>query len=473
MKFVKYIAIVFLSLIFFSCPRDDGGNKYKSVEFDLNKIKERGKLVAITGYNAYSYFIYRGQAMGYEYDLVKRFADHLGVGLELKVVKEIPQMIEKLHNGEGDIIAFNLTVSQERKDEVAFGNYLNLTRQVLVQRRPENWRQLTRQQIDKKLIKSHLDLDGKTVYVRYGTSYRKRLENLSEENGITINIVEADPEISTEDLIKMVADGEIEYTVSDRNIAVLQQGYYADIDVSTEVSLPQKVAWAVRKNAPELLDTLNTWIDHLKQTPDYYAIYNKYYKNRNAFKRRVGSDYFSMTSGRISQYDDLIKKYADEIDIDWRVLSALIYKESQFNTDAQSWAGAKGLMQIMPSTASQFGVDDITDPVQNLDAGMRYLDWLNNYWYEFVEDSTERVKFVLASYNIGPGHIMDAYKLAEKYGANPQLWDGNVEEYLLKKSTPKYYNDTVVKNGYAKGEETVLYVQKIMEIYEHYKQFLI
>ena len=111
--------------------------------------------------------------MGYEYDLVKRFADHLGVGLELKVVKEIPQMIEKLHDGEGDIIAFNLTVTQERKDEVAFGNYLNLTKQVLVQRRPENWRQLNRRQIESKLVKSHLELDGKTVYVRYGSSYRK------------------------------------------------------------------------------------------------------------------------------------------------------------------------------------------------------------------------------------------------------------------------------------------------------------
>lgn len=468
----KYIRIIIAVVVLISCTPDDSKSKINAVDFDLDKILERGKLVAVTGYNAYSYFIYRGQPMGYEYDLVKRFTDYLGVKLELKVVKEIPQMFEMLNKGEGDLIAFNLTVTKERNKKVNFGEHLNITRQVLVQRKPENWYQMTRQQIDNQLIKNPLELDGKTVHVRFGSSYIKRLENLSEESGININVVEAEPEVSTEELIRMVAENEINYTISDRNIALLQQGYHSNIDVSTEVSLPQKVAWAVRKNAPLLLDTLNTWVEEMKKTPDFYVIYNKYYKNRHAFKRRVGSDYFSMTSGKISEYDDLIKEYASEIGMDWRILSALIYQESQFKTDAKSWAGARGLMQLMPATASQFGVEDITDPLENLDAGMRYLAWLDDYWYEFVEDSTERVKFVLASYNIGPGHIMDAYRLAEKHGADPNVWEGNVEEYLLKKSKPEFYSDPAVKNGYARGTETVAYVKKIMEIYEHYKRFL-
>jgi membrane-bound lytic murein transglycosylase F len=270
----------------------------------------------------------------------------------------------------------------------------------------------------------------------------------------------------------MVSEGKIEYTISDRNIALLQQAYYSNIDISTDISLPQKIAWAVRKNAPALLDTVNSWIDEIRKTPDYYVIYNKYYKNRLAFRKRLGSDYFSLTGGRISQYDEIIKEYADELNFDWRILAALIYQESQFKIEAQSWAGAKGLMQLMPATAEQFGADDLTDPMQNLDAGMRYLKWLDDYWYEFVPDSTERVKFVLASYNIGPGHIEDARALAEKYGADPNIWEGNVAEYLLKKSTPKYYNDEVVKYGYARGTETVAYVRQVLEIYEHYKQFI-
>ena len=441
-------------------------------DIGLDKITKRGKLVAITGYNAYSYFIYRGQPMGYEYDLIKRLADNLNLDLELKVVKEIPEMFRLLNNGEGDIIAFNLTVTKKRKDKVSFTHHHNITRQVLIQRRPDNWYQMARHEIDRQLIKTPLDLENKTIHVRYGSSYYDRLINLMDETGVHIEIVEADPEQSTEDLIRMVSEGEIEYTVSDRNIALLQQAYFSNVDISTEISLPQKIAWAVRKNAPALLDTVNHWIDDMKSKPDYYVIYNKYYKNRHAFRRRVGSDYFATTSGKISKYDDIIKEYSEEIDIDWRILAALIYQESQFEVDAKSWAGARGLMQLMPATASQFGVEDITDPMQNLDAGMRYLDWLDDFWAEQIPDSTERLKFVLGSYNIGPGHIIDARRLAEKYGADPNVWEDNVEEFLLKKSIPKYYNDEVVRNGYARGTETVEYVRRIYEIFDHYKQFI-
>jgi len=468
---IKYIAALLALLFLFACSSEQK-DKLKIVNFGLDKITERGKLVAITGYNAYSYFIYRGQPMGYEYELIKRLADHLNLELEIKVVKDISQMFEMLNNGEGDIIAFNLTITKKRREVVAFTHEHNITRQVLIQRRPDNWYQMARHEINRQLIRTPLELEDKTVYVRAGSSYLDRLENLSDEIGAQIDIKEADPESSTEDLIRMVSEGDIEYTVSDRNIALLQQAYYSNIDISTDISLPQKIAWAVRKNTTSLLDTVNLWIDEMKKNPAYYVIYNKYYKNRLAFRRRLDSDYFSLTGGQISKYDDLIKQYAKEINIDWRILSALIYQESQFKVQAKSWAGAKGLMQLMPATAEQFGANDVTDPMQNLDAGMRYLKWLDDYWYKFIPDSTERIKFVLASYNIGPGHISDARALAEKYGADPDIWEGNVEEYLLKKSIPKYYNDEVVKYGYARGTETVDYVKKIFAIYDHYKQFI-
>ncbi len=472
LKLIRNITLIFILISILSCSSDSEDDNFNVVDIGLDKIVKRGKLVAITGYNAYSYFIYRGQTMGYEYELIKRLSDHLGLELELKVVKEIPEMFRMLNDGEGDIIAFNLTVTKKRKKKVNFTHYHNITRQVLIQRKPDNWYQMTSDQIDRDILGSPLDLEDKTVYVRYGSSYIDRLDNLMEESGINIDIVEADPDVSTEDLIKQVSEGEIDYTISDRNIALLQQAYYSNIDISTEISLPQKIAWAVRKNAPAFLDTVNSWIDSMKRTPDYYVIYNKYYKNRHAFRRRVSSDYFSLNSGKISEYDNIIKRYAEKINIDWRILSALIYQESQFRVNAKSWAGARGLMQIMPATASQYGVKDPTDPMQNLDAGMRYLGWLDDFWSEFIPDSTQRLKFVLASYNIGPGHIIDARKLAEKYGADPNVWDGNVEEFLLKKSIPKYYNDKVVRNGYARGTETVEYVKRIFEIFDHYKQFI-
>ncbi|RMD49583.1 MAG: lytic transglycosylase F, partial [Ignavibacteria bacterium] len=234
----------------------------------------------------------------------------------------------------------------------------------------------------------------------------------------------------------------------------------------------QKVAWAVRKSSPALLDTVNSWIKKMRRKSEYYVIYNKYYKNRVAYARRRRSDLFAMESGKISQYDDILKKYSVQLGWDWRILASQVYQESQFDPNAKSWAGAVGLMQLMPETAKHYGVENPRDPVQSLHAGLKYELWLDNFWKDYIEDKDERMKFVLASYNIGFGHILDAMKLAEKYGANPKIWFDNVEKYLLLKSKKKYYNDPVVRNGYCNGKETVKYVREIIDRFKHYRHFI-
>lgn len=469
---MKKIAVLFLLLILTitSCTQEE--EKENIVEVDLDAIKARGKIVALTGYNAYSYFIYRGQPMGYEYELVKKLAKHLDVELEIKVVKSLNKMFTMLNDGEGDIIAFNLTVTKERARRVSFAMHHNTTRQVLVQRKPENWRRMRMEQVEDGLIRNQIELEGRTIHVRHGSAYIDRLENLSDEIGGDINIIEREEDINTEELIRMVAEGEINYTVADENIAKLNQAYYTNIDIETEISLPQKIAWAVRKNSPLLLNEINTWLEKLKKKTVYYVLYNKYYKNRTSYRSRLKSEYFSHTGGKISRYDDLLRDYSNQLNWDWRIIASLIYQESQFNPNAKSWAGAKGLMQLMPSTAAMYGVKNPKDPMQNLRAGIKYLNWLDSYWEDEIADSTERIKFVLASYNIGPGHIVDARNLAEKYDADPNLWYDNVEEFLLKKSKRQYYNDEVVKYGYARGVETVNYVRQVLERFTHYKQFI-
>lgn len=459
--------LTLLILLNINCGKND---ENKSTELD--KIKERGKIVAITGYNAYSYFIYRGQPMGFEYELLNQFGDYLGVDVEIKVVKNITEMFKMLNNKKGDLIAFNLTVTNERSKKVAFTRFTNTTTQVLVQRRPKKWRNMTLDQINKLIITNPIDLEGKTVYVRSGSSYIPRLKNLSEEIGGKIDVKIAKPELTTENLIEMVAKGEIDYTISDENIAHLNQASFPDIDIRTQISLPQKIAWAVRKQDHQLLDTLNIWINNMLKNPVYYVIYNRYYENRNSFRRRSRSEFLSVTGGKISQYDSLLKVYAKKLNWDWRLLAAQIYEESQFNPEAKSWAGAVGLMQLMPNTAKQFGVENRTDPVQSLKAGIKYLEWLNKYWSKKIEAQEERIKFVLASYNIGLGHIVDAQKLTEKYGGDPKKWEDNVEFYLLQKSNKKYYNDEVVTYGYSRGIETVEYVKDILDLYVRYKQFI-
>jgi len=188
-----YFFLTVLVFININCTKKE---EHKQTELD--KIKERGKIVALTGYNAYSYFIYKGQPMGFEYELLNQFGKYLGVDVEIKVVKNINDMFTLLNEGKGDLIAFNLTVTKERSKKVAFSHHTNTTTQVLVQRRPKNWRRMTLDQIRKRIITNPIDLEGKTVYVRSASSYISRLKNLSDEIGGDINVKIAEPDLTTE-----------------------------------------------------------------------------------------------------------------------------------------------------------------------------------------------------------------------------------------------------------------------------------
>lgn len=471
MKIISYVTFVFLFLLLIvGCSQPD--EQKSTVADDLSKVIKSGKLTAISGYNAYSYFIYKGQPMGFEYELLKRLADSLDVELEILIEKDVSKMFELLKQGKGDIIAYNLTVTKERRDHVQFTKRINTTKQVLVQRKPNNWRQMTLDQIDDYLIRNQIDLENKTIYVKKNSAHHARIKNLSEEIGELINIVAASENQTSEDLIRMVAEGEIDFTIADENVARLNQAYYSVLDVETDISLPQKIAWAVDKNSKTLVEYLDNWIRKQKNTNDFYTIYNRYYKNRRAYKKRVESKYFALKGGNISEYDEQIKEFADSLGYDWRIIASQIYQESQFDPNAKSWAGAKGLMQIMPITARQYKIKNPFDPQENLEAGFTHLLWLNEYWSDKIEDHDEKLKFILASYNIGLTHIEDSRKLAEKYGADPNLWEENVAKYLLLKSQKKYYNDELVKAGYCRGTETVKYVNEIFERFEHYKKFI-
>ncbi len=200
-----------LSMLFVTC----GDNSEYAPKTHLDNILEKDTLLVFTGYNAYSYFIYKGQPMGFEYDLVQKLAEHLGIIPLFILEKNITDMFSMLDNKQGDLIAFNLTITKERTEKIAFVNYYNTTKQVLVQRKPDKWRKMMTHQIEKELIRDPVELIGKTIVVRSASSYIPRLKNLSEEIGGDINIIEADPELTIEELIELLANGEIDYTISD------------------------------------------------------------------------------------------------------------------------------------------------------------------------------------------------------------------------------------------------------------------
>lgn len=475
-SFLKnYLLFIFLLPLIFGCSNSDKKGLEKQtgplIIRDLAEIKKEGKLKALTIYSATSYFLYKGKPMGYEFEMLERFAKHLNVELELIIVKDIDELIDRLNDGTGDVVAHGLTITSLRKEEVAFSDYFYLTHQVLVQKKPDNWLNLHWKKLEDSVIHDAMELLGDTVSVRELSSYNDRILNLSEELGGQIHVKALSGELSTDEIIQMVAEGEIKYTVADDNIASIMASYYPVLDIKVPISFSQRIGWATRQNSNELLNEINAWRKDFKREVDYNVIYNKYFKNKKDFRKRVKSEFYSLNNQEISPYDDLIKKYSKELGWDWRLVSSLIYQESRFDSKNNSWANASGLMQLMPETAKELGVTDRNDPDQNIKGGTRYLKqmWDN---FESIQDSVQRTKFTMASYNCGLYHVKDAQNLAEKRGLDSNVWDNNVDEIVLDLSIPKNYQDPVVKYGYVRGIEPYNYVTQIFERYEHYKQFI-
>ncbi|WP_302458871.1 transglycosylase SLT domain-containing protein [Mediterranea massiliensis] len=436
------------------------GNRTDSREervHDLQQIKDSGELVVLTLYSSTSYFNYRGQDMGFQYELSEQFAKSLGVKLKVKVARNVKDLIRKLEAGEGDLIAYTLPVTKEWKDSLLYCGEDVITHQVVVQRK--NGRH--------KPLKDVTELIGKDIYVNPG-KYYERLVNLDKElgGGIRIHLVRSDS-ISAEDLITQVAQGKIPYTVADNDIARLNRTYYPNLDIDLKISFDQRSSWAVRKDCPQLARAASEWHKANLTSPDYKASTKRYFEISKATPH---TPILSLREGKISHYDALFKKYAKEIGWDWRLLASLAYTESNFDTTAVSWAGARGLMQLMPSTARAMGLPDGKEQnaEESIKAAVKYIGMTAQSFSELPKE--EQVNFVLASYNSGIGHVQDAMALAEKYGKDPHVWKDNVEKYIVLKANEEYFTDPVCKNGYFRGTETYNFVREITGRYEQYKK---
>ncbi len=459
---VKIFFLLICFSFFISCNQTRQEKEKDNTQSELNdleRIRKTGTLRAVVDYNSTNYFVYRGKPMGFKYELLKELTNDLGVNLEIIVSNNLGETFEGLKTKRFDLIAKNLTITKRRNSVVDFTVPLEQTRQVLVQRD-------TRNSLDSIYVNSTLELGGKKVHVQKNTSYYRRMVNLSEEIGEDIKIIE-DTIYGVEQLISMVAEGKIDYTVCDENVALLNKTYYPNLDVSLKVSFPQNIAWAVRKDSKEWKEYLDNWITKFKRSRKFHVLYHKYFES-SRIAERMESDYHSISGGHISKYDKDIKKNSQQYGWDWRLIASVVYHESRFNAKAESWTEAYGLMQIMPSTARSLGVEDFKQPKQNIKAGILLINWLDEQLVESVPDSTERIKFVLASYNVGLGHVKDAQRLARKYNKNSEIWDGNVDFYLRNKSMEKYYKDPVVRWGYCRGDEAYSYVSKVLNNYQHY-----
>jgi len=469
-----WLLLVLLTVGIFSCTENQPVEQLTDDSFTdvstLDQALNNKKLRVLTDYNTVNYYIYRGEPMGYQYELLKAFSDHLGLRLELRIEKDLGEAKQSLEKGEADMIALNMTVTGDRLRRFDFSEPIIITRQVLVQRLPKNWLQLrTRDEIEKGLIRSSLELAGKTIHVQENSVFSKRLRTLSDEIGDTIYIIEDNRDV--EDLVAAVANKDIDYTIADEHMAAVFLRNYTNLDIKTAISFDQKIAWALRKEPEnELLEEINKWLSDYLPSRDGRLLYDKYFSP--LVKNRSQSEYHSVTGDRLSPYDDIIRSAAESINWDWRLMASLIYQESEFKPDVRSWAGAFGLMQLMPGVMEQFNIDSTATPEVQVLVGAQYIQYLDRQIPETVTDTIERSKFILASYNAGVGHVLDARRLAVKYNKNPDVWTDNVDFFMRNKSKPAFYNDPVVYYGYVRGEETFRFVEEITERYEHYKNLI-
>ncbi len=442
-----------MALLLFSCQSE---KKTEEVAVDFPQILEKKELVVLTVNSSVSYFNYRGEPMGFQYELAQQFAKSLGLTLKVKVVKDEEGLVDSLLSGAGDLVAYNLIMTNALKDSLIYCGEEDITRQVIVQRR------------GKEALKDVTELVGKKVYVNSG-KYRTRLENLNRELGGGIDICEVSSDsVSSEDLITWVAEGRIDYTVATDEIAKINRTYYPVLDIKLAISFDQRSSWAVRKTSPQLAAAADKWHRENINSPEFRASARRYFE---LAKRPSHGSILSVKDGKISHYDALFRRYAKEIGWDWRLLASLAYTESNFNPNVVSWAGAKGLMQLMPATSRLMGVPPgkEQDPEESIKAAVKYIANMQRTFSK-VTDKEEQAKFILAAYNCGIGHVTDAMALAEKYGRNRYLWEHHVAHYMLLKSNKEYYQDPVCKNGYLRGSDTYEFVREILARAELYKR---
>lgn len=452
----RIYVFLFLLVSLFSCsPR----TSVEPVE-GADDSRDNGKLVVVTDDNSINYYIYKGRPMGYQYEMLREYANYSGLKIELIVNADIEENFKMLADGRADLIAMNLAVTSGRKFQADFTLPHSKAKQVLVQRASAD---------GQPAIRDVLDLAGKTIIVKRGTAYIERLHNLSVEIGDSIFYQEVDQ--SVEKLVELVAKGEIDYTICDEHFAKISQSYYRSIDIATPISFTQNLAWAVGKGNETLLNSVNGWFGRFSKSRKFAEIYERYYNNPQSY-RSLKDSYYAIQRGYFTQYDRYLQKYSKLLGWDWRLLASLIYQESKFQHDAKSHAGAYGIMQLMPSTADIMGVDSTASAEEHIRAGVKYLAWLDKKLSDIITDDHERIKFVLAAYNVGLGHVLDARNLAKKHGRSPDIWEGNVDFYLLNKTLPQYYNDPVVKYGYCRGTEPYRYVTEVLERYEHYQNII-
>jgi len=425
---------------------------------DLAKIQKRGILRVLLKNNASSYFLRRGQLMGFEYEMFQAFAKHLGLRLVVLVPPNGESALDWLEQGKADLAAGFLKPTPEWQERgIAASSPYHQALQHIVVRKNSIFK-------DKKL-NSVADLDGRTVVIHKSSDYWSTLKEL-EKVGINIKLQAAPENIEVEEIIEKVAKGEYEMTLVDEHLLDIELANHVAVKSAFTLGDQKSHSLAVRGEDTSLLRELNHYVKKHKDGKRYSRLYAKYFTDNKQVRSHQRARLKSFEGKKmISKYDPLVQQYSKKYGFDWRFITAQMFQESRFDPNARSHAGAIGLMQIMPATGKQLGFSKLKTPVINIHAGTKYMNWLYAR-FEPELPVVDRMWFTLASYNAGLGHVMDARRLAKQQGLDQDRWFDNVEKAMLLLSKSKYAKKA--RFGYVRGREPVGYVRTIMKLYASY-----
>jgi len=419
---------------------------------DFDEILKRGYIRVLTRNNSMTYFLYRGKILGFEYELVKYFAESYNLRVEFIIPPSRDKLIPWLLEGKGDIIAASMTTDAIKNDKISYSNrYDTITEDVVVGSDSE--------------IKTKDDLRGKVFHVRKDSSYFNILKEHQKELGYEVKLVNED--IETEEIIENIELGKYELTLADSSIVNREISMGTKIKKLFSLKEGDTYSWIVRKDNTKLLAEINGFFKKHYKGLKFNIIYNKYFKNIRRIKKL--NKFKASKTGKISIYDDIFKKYSNKYSFNWLMIASQAYQESRFNPKAKSWVGAIGLMQVMPKTGKMLGFTNLYNPNSGVHAGVKYMYWLEKRFDPDIP-AKDKMWFALASYNAGYGHVLDARRIAVVMGLNPNKWFNNVAVAMTKLSKKKYRKYT--KYGYCKCKEPIPYVSQIKTRYEAYQDFL-
>lgn len=416
----------------------------------LEQIREMDKLTVVTLNSPLTYYEDRSGPTGYEYELVKGFAEHLGVELDILVVDNLENVFSTLETGKAAMAAASLAITAERQRWFRFGSpYMKVSELVVYRRGTSKPR-------------SASDLSDGLLVVSSSSSHGETLRQIQNESMPELSWSEA-PELEITELLGMVEAGDIQYTLVDSNEFNMLQAYYPNVGVGFALKKNQALSWAFMHNPDDSLYQAS--VEYFQQSTTKQLMTNlneRFYGHLSKLDYVGAKRFLRQTRNKLSTYKENFVSAAKEHGFDWRLLAAVGYQESHWNPRATSPTGVRGLMMLTQRTAGELGVEDRLDPAASIAGGSRYLAGLRRRLGADLNEP-DRTWMALAAYNVGYGHLQDARRLTYEMGGDPNLWR-DVKETLPLLAQKRYHKKT--RYGYARGYEAVDYVQNIRRYYD-------